>query len=41
MTFCWEPASLPYLTRNLDLPPRVAQAAFDAARSALGVSNPP
>jgi hypothetical protein len=34
MTLCWEPICLPYLTRVLDLPPLVAQAAFDAARSA-------
>src|SRR5581483_2238313 len=34
MTFCWEPIRLPYLTRVLDLPPLVAQAAFDAVRSA-------
>jgi hypothetical protein len=33
MTFCWEPTCLPYLTRVLDLPPLVAQAAFDAVRS--------
>lgn len=34
MTFCWEPLNLPYLTQVLELPPLVAQAAFDAARSA-------
>jgi hypothetical protein len=34
MTFGWEPPRLPYLTRILDLPPLVAQAAFDAARTA-------
>jgi hypothetical protein len=34
MMFYWEPNSLPYLTSVLDLPPLVAQAAFDAARSA-------
>jgi hypothetical protein len=34
MTFCWEPICLPYLTRVMDLPPLVAQAAFDASRSA-------
>ena len=33
-TFCWELNSLPYLTCVLDLPPLVAQAAFDAVRSA-------
>lgn len=34
MSFCWEPNRLPYLSRTLDLPPLVAQAAFDATRSA-------
>ena len=34
MTFCWQTNNLPYLTRILDLPPLVAQAAFDATRTA-------
>ena len=41
MTFCWEPNNLPYLTHVLDLPPLVAQAAFDAARSARACQNRP
>ena len=41
MTFCWEPNNLPYLTQVLDLPPLVAQAAFDAARSARACQNRP
>ena len=41
MTFCWEPNSLPYLTHVLDLPPLVAQAAFDAARLARASETRP
>jgi hypothetical protein len=41
MTFCWEPNNLPYLTRVLDLPPLVAQAAFAAVRSTRTCQNHP
>ena len=41
MTFCWEPNRLPYLTRVLDLPPLVAQAAFDATRWARARPSQP